>query len=351
MLLVARVPQNIVGWMFLAIGIFGGANSALDGYAGYALYTRPGVAGGVAAAWMLNWVWVPLVGVAGICFPLVFPDGHTLSSAWRRVLNAGVAITLIGTLVIAFRPGPLDPFEAIQNPLAWSGLPSNFVDAMLIPIPVLAAVALASQFVRYRRATADQRHQIKWVAMAAAILAVLFAAVTVAELRTTSAGFPQPLATAFFLSFAVLPVTTAIAVLRYRLYDVDAIINRMFVYVPLTAILAGLYVSMSGFLRAILTNLTDAGSEAAIAMSTLMIVAIFTPAKNQLQTIVDRRFKEAPDPQKALRGLTDQARSFADLADRKVLLLRYLDALTAAFNSSGASVELVDRSGASMRIE
>ncbi len=349
--LVAQARQNIIGWVLLALGLLGGGNIALDTYAGYALYTHPGLPGGLAAAWVFDWLWVPLIGVVAICFPLLFPDGRLLNDLWRRVLIGGAISTSIATVAIALRPGPLDPFDAIQNPLALDGLLVSLAEAALLPVPMVAAMAVASQFARYRRASNEQRHQIKWAALVAAFITFLFVVVTVVELRTTASDFPHWLATSFVLSMSALPLATAVAIFRYRLYDIDIILNRTLVYVPLTAGFAGLYVSMSGFLRAILTNLTDAGSEAAIAMSTLMIVAMLTPAKNKLQTIVDRRFKEAPDPQKALRGLTDQARSFADLADRKVLLPRYLDALTAAFNSSGVSVELVDRTGGFTRIE
>ncbi len=318
--LVAQARQNVIGWMLLALGLLGGGNIALDTYAGYALYTHPGLPGGVAAAWVFNWLWVPLVGVVAICFPLLFPDGRLLNDMWRRVLIGGALATGIATAAIALRPGPLDPFDTIQNPLALNGVPVSLTEAALLPVPLVAAIAVASQFARYRGASNEQRHQIKWAAMAAAIIALLFAAVTVVEIRTAAPQFPQWLATSFVLSMSALPLATAVTVFRYRLYDIDIILNRTLVYVPLTAGLAGLYVSMSGLLRTLLTNVTDAGSDAAIAMSTLMIVAILTPAKNKLQTIVDRRFKEAPDPQKALRGLTEQARSFADIADRRVLL-------------------------------
>lgn len=349
--LVAQARQNVIGWVLLALGLLGGGNIALDTYAGYALHTHPGLPAGVAAAWVFNWLWVPLIGVVAICFPLLFPDGRLLNDMWRRVLIGGALATSIATAAIALRSGPLDPFDTIQNPLALNWAPVDLMEGALLPVPVVAAVAVASQFVRYRRASNEQRHQIKWVALAAAFITFLFAVVTVVELRTDAPDFPHWLATSFVLSMSALPLATAVAIFRYRLYDIDIILNRTLVYVPLTAGLAGLYVSMSGLLRTILTDVTDAGSDAAVAMSTLMIVAILTPAKNKLQTIVDRRFKEAPDPQKALRGLTEQARSFADLADRRVLLPRYLDALTTAFNSSGASVELVGAGTSPTRLE
>ncbi len=349
--LVARARQNVIGWLLLALGLLGGSNIAFDTYAGYALYTHPGLPGGLAAAWVFNWLWVPLVAVVAICFPLLFPDGRLLNDMWRRVLIGGALAAAVATTAAALRPGPLDPFDTIQNPLGLNWAPVDLMEAALLPVPVVAAVAVASQFVRYRRASNEQRHQIKWVALAAAFITFLFAVVTVVELRTDAPDFPHWLATSFVLSMSALPLATAVAIFRYRLYDIDIILNRTLVYVPLTAGLAGLYVSMSGLLRTLLTNVTDAGSDAAIAMSTLMIVAILTPAKNKLQTIVDRRFKEAPDPQKALRGLTEQARSFADLADRRVLLPRYLEALTTAFNSSGASVELAGAATSPMRLE
>lgn len=343
MLLVVRLPRNIVGWVFIAIGLLGAMNSALDGYAGFALHTEPGLAGGVATAWVFHWLWVPLVSVTLVYFPLVFPDGRLLSPAWGRVSILGAFSTAFATAGVALRQGPLDPFATVVNPVGIQSLPIWLSDIAVLPVAVTAVFAVAGQFARFQRAEDVERHQIKWVAMAAAAIALLFIAVTFFEVRGSTGVFRQPLATALVLAIGLLPLSTAIAVLRYRLYDIDVIINRTFVYVPLTAGLAGLYVSMSGFLRAILTELTDAGSDVSVAISTLMIVAALTPAKNQLQAIVDRRFKEIPDPQKALRVLTDQTRSFADIADRSVLLPRYLEALTMAVGARGAALELSPR--------
>jgi hypothetical protein len=143
----------------------------------------------------------------------------------------------------------------------------------------------------------------------------------------------------------LLPVATGIAILRHNLYDIDRIINRTLVYVPLTAILAGLFVAVTGLIRTIFTDLTDAGSDAAIAISTLTVVAVLTPVKNQLQAFVDRHFKQQHDPQKALSELVGEGRLVARVLDEQRFVASMLEQITAAFQLKSAALELVSNDG------
>jgi hypothetical protein len=149
--------------------------------------------------------------------------------------------------------------------------------------------------------------------------------------------------------FALMGVTIAIgiSVLKYRLYDIDVIINRTLVYVPLTAILAGLYIASAGFFRVVLTRVTGASSEVAVALSTLGIVALLTPIKNQLQALVDRYFKAAPEPGKSLKKLIAETDSVLKVLDTDLFLRQFLQNATVALDAQGSAVQL---NGATQRV-
>jgi hypothetical protein len=131
-----------------------------------------------------------------------------------------------------------------------------------------------------------------------------------------------------------------VAVLKYRLYDIDILINRTLVYVPLTAIVAGLYVALTGLFRAVFTELTDTGSDAAIAISTLAVVAVLTPLKNQLQSLVDRHFKEQQDSMAGARRLATQARSLLEVLDARQFAETYLTELATGLNADGVRLDV-----------
>jgi hypothetical protein len=339
LLLGLRVPRNVLGLLFLALSCFGAVDFALEGYASYAVLTREGeLPGGAAAAWVFNWSWVPAVGLAGVYFPLLFPDGHVLSPGWRKVAYVGLPAILATIASLALRPGPLEEFPAVENPLGISWVPEFAPWFAIIVLFGCAILAAYSQFLRYRAAVEDERHQIRWVAAVAALVTATFVIAGLAEGPLNE--WALQLQTAFMLSIALLPIATGIAVLRYRLYDIDILINRTIVYVPLTALLAGLYIAVIGILRSFLEGTIDASSDVSIALSTLLVVALVTPLKNQFQAVVDRRFKEAPDPARELNRLREQARAYVDVADMDRFLSRYLDELVRTFGARGGSIEV-----------
>jgi hypothetical protein len=287
---------------------------------------------------MYNWTWIPLLTVAGVLLPLLFPTGRVLSPAWGKVAWLSIGAALLGITGQALTPGRLESFPLIENPLGMQGLPDGLEWVGLIALMGLALASGASQFLRYRRAASEERHQIKWFAFAAALVGCCFIVSGLAEGPLYE--LRQPIATTMLLSMSFVPIAAAIAVLRYRLYEIDFLINRTFVYVPLTALLAGVYVAMSGLLGGLLQEVTAQGSEASAAVSTLTVVALLTPLKNQFQAVVDRRFKEAPDPAKELNRLRDQARAYAEVADLDQFIEHYLEQLALAFGASGSKLRL-----------
>jgi hypothetical protein len=139
---------------------------------------------------------------------------------------------------------------------------------------------------------------------------------------------------------AGLPMAVGIAILRYRLYDIDWIISRTLVYVPLTALLAGVYIALTGVFRAVVSDSTGGNSDASVAFTTIVVVALLTPAKNYMQERVDKHFKESRDATRQLGKLGDEARTAAELVDRSLFLQRYLDSAVEALESSGGSLRL-----------
>ena len=286
-LIVVRLPRHPVGWLFLGLGVTLAAVFALSGWADYALITKRGsAAGGAAAVWMLSWLFlVPLVTAPTLLF-LLFPTGRPLSRRWGVLLRLAAGAALVSMLGIAFRPGDLAYDPPVANPLAIGGAPGRVLEVAATAGQVAAIVVLLGSAlgmaVRFRRARGDERMQLKWLAFAAALVAVAF---------PVAAGGPSDGLVAdllwlnALLAFMSLPLAAGIAILRHRLYDIDVVIRRTLVYGGLTAALAGTYLGL-----VLLSGLAVGDSDLAVAASTLVVAALARPALARIQSAVDRRF-------------------------------------------------------------
>jgi hypothetical protein len=323
--------------------------SVAEAYVEYDLLVDPDALPAVdMVAWMGNWLglWVILTPLT-VLF-LIVPEGHLLSPRWGWVFLFDVSVLVLLTVVQMFLPGPMEEYaEQIDNPLGVDALDPalqalEFIGfVLLLPAIGLSGAALV---VRFRRSQGRERLQLKWlVAAAVAALAIFLASWVIGFFGPDVWGY-TPL-----LAMSLLPIAIGIAILRHNLYGIDRIISRTLVYVPLTAILAGLFVSITGLIRTIFTDLTHAGSDAAIAISTLAVVAGLTPVKNQLQAFVDRHFKEQHDPEKALRALVDEGRRIARVMDRSTYIDSVLEETLSAYELNGASVELTSGNGTHQR--
>jgi hypothetical protein len=337
-----RRPRNVIGWTLLLAGVVMLVGLLLHAYADIALLAKPGegLPAGMAAFAIADGSWTALM--AGVFTLLVrFPSGEVPSSRWRIVSWAVLAAFGLVWIGIAVSPSSsfIAPYDAFESPLALYDDPGAITLVYILVVPCLIMVALAAfQLVlRFRRSRGAEREQYKWLAFSAAVLVVTLP-------LSASAGFGiLPAAEHLFvLALIALPVSVGIAVLRYRLYEIDRIINRTLVYAPLTAILAGLFVAVTGLLRAIFTSVTDMGSDGAVAFSTLAVVAALTPVKNRLQALVDARFKDPQDTLKALKQLQDEGRLVARVLDRDSYIVSLLGEIATAFELEAASVELVD---------
>jgi hypothetical protein len=309
----SRIPDNAVGWVLLAMGVGLGVSSTGTAYGALGLLTEHGpLPYDDLAVWLGEWMFVPAVygGVASLLY--LFPDGHFLSHRWRWAGIVSGVIVLAATAADAFAPGALEDVP-IENPVAASGWLADLVQTIQGPVNVLAlplfGCAIASLVVRFRRSTGIARQQLKWISTALILVGLSLG---------LTAGLPVFGSATFFLALfalAAMPVATGVAMLRYRLYDIDVVINRALVYGALTAVLASVYLGAVLLLGFVLNPLVG-GSGLSIAASTLTVAALFRPARARVQETVDRRFfRRKYDASRTLDRFGSHLRDRVDLTD------------------------------------
>jgi signal transduction histidine kinase len=310
-IIATRRPGNAVGWLCCAAGVGSGVVAWTGQYSRYALVTRPDVLpGGVVMLWLNSGVWVPPAAVAAVFLPLLFPNGRLPSTRWRSLVWLAASGTALLAASIALGPATIGNggLEA-RNPFIL-GDAKVLLDVMnglgiLLMLASLAG-AVAAQVVRFRRARGEERQQIKWVAYATALL--VGAIVTPGALDPSSVG-EDTLLSGILLSVAYpsLPVAVGMAVLRYRLYDIDVFINRTLVYGALTGCIVGLYVFVVGYLGVIFR----AGSNLLISLvATGLVAMLFAPLREWLQRGVNRlMYGERDEPYRVISRLGERLES------------------------------------------
>jgi hypothetical protein len=322
LLIATRQPRNPIGWVFLAVGIVSSLQRWGLEYAVFDLIAnRASLPGARTAAWLAGWLWVPLVGLVGIFVPALFPGGGFLSRRWRVLGWLGGTAIVLTSFGVATIPGPMDSAGGIDNPFGiveGIDLQALFFTTLLAPSLIAAAISLV---VRFRRSGETERAQIKWLAYAAGLLALYLAA----------GGFVYPSASRSSLSFQVLsnltvlalgavPVAVGVAILKYRLYDIDRLINRTLVYGALTALLAVTYLALVVFLQGVIPGAGD--SDLIIAGSTLAVAALFRPLRARLQGFIDRRFYRSKyDAQRTLEAFSAHLRDEVELKHLQAKLI------------------------------
>ena len=292
-----RRPENRIGWLFCAIAAFFAAEALIDEYVIASTFV---VAGGLPAttflAWTLEWLWVPPLGIALIFLPLLFPDGHLLSPRWRFVAALGIVAIVGFSLAAAFIPGPIQQATFLDNPYPITGLDvAGYGTVVFGPVSLVLtttiALSVGSLVVRFRRASTEARQQIKWFALAALVAGAVFALyITVSAVFLTSAT--KVLEIVVVVSLMGLPAAAGMAILRYRLYDIDRIISRTLGYILLTAILFATFAVATVALEGVISPITG-GDSLAVAASTLFVAALVAPIRSRVQHAVDRRFNRA----------------------------------------------------------
>lgn len=285
LLVTRQQPRNLVGWVMLAGGPALGAV-----FVGYVIGLASLETDPAAGAWfaLLGVVgFGPALFLLGSALPSVFPDGRPLPGWPMRGLRLAGAGILIGSVLAAVAPGPVEVGIDVANPLGVSALPAatrdvaNGVTALALVLGVV--VGVATLLVRFRQSAAEARHQLKWFLFAVAIWAVVLP-ISLAIGENWSAAVA-------LLVLTLVPAAVVVAIRRYRLYEIDVLINRTLVYVPLVGIVAGLYAALVALLQRSFTALTGDTSDAAAIISALVLAAVFTPIRNAIQAAVDGRFK------------------------------------------------------------
>ncbi len=285
--------SNLVGWLFCATGLVFAVVHFASEYAIYALLAAPGsLPAGEAAAWISSWLWVVQLSLVAFLF-LLFPTGGLPGSRWRWFARLTVLSVLVGAVMLAFSPGPIIVIGSIQNPLGVEGLPNvyGFVFRLVeLVMDGLIFVAVISLFIRLRRARQVERQQIKWFVYATA-LTLSGAILTYPVSNAIGSVWLKWIAfVPLIVGVLAIPISMGIAILRYRLYEIDLIINRTLVYGSLTGLLALVYLGSVTALQYLFSLLTGQGNTLAIVASTLAIAALFMPLRRRIQGFIDRRF-------------------------------------------------------------
>ena len=311
-LLVAKRPDNLVGWIMGAAALIVGIFPASETYAAYVMTTRGRPdALAVFGAWANGWYWYVLLALVFCYLPLLFPDGRLLSRRWLPVAvlpAVGIAGAMVlGTLVETFRGQTFD--YRIENPIGIEGL-ANVEELPVFIVfggfyAIGAVGAIASLALRFRRSRGTERQQLKWFLFATAPTLTILLEYYLPE-------FILSLAFAWLL--LGLPAAIGIAVLRYRLYNIDLVINRTLVYAALTISLSLVYLGSVAGLQRLLSPVVGEGNQLAVVASTLLIAALFQPLRRRVQSFIDRRFyRRKYDAGRVLADFSGRLRDETDL--------------------------------------
>jgi hypothetical protein len=264
----------------------------------------------VIAAWIGTWIWLPSVTLTITFLLLLFPHGRLLSPRWRPVAWLAAAVTVAGTALLAVVPWELlNPGIPAENPLGVEGLrylgiaPPAPIFLLGIPTTILSVISLV---LRFRRSRGEERQQLKWFVYAGVlVVAALFVPLLLPGVASTLLQL---------LVMPALPIAAGVAILRYRLYDIDRIINRTLVYGALTAILALIYLGSVVVLRGLVFGFTGGSSQLVVVASTLAVAALFSPLRRRIQGFIDRRFyRRKYDARKTLEAFSAKLRDETDL--------------------------------------
>ncbi len=321
-LIVSRQPHNRVGWLLIAlgvcyllIGLFGELTVAMN------LTAQSVMAGGQLVAWVSNWIWVLSYSLLILMLAL-FPGGHFLSRRWTVAIGLPLVVFTANLLVAAGIEQTLSSAYQVLNPFVASH-PEALYSALFatgVPLMVIALmIVLGETVVRFRRAGQEERQQIKWLLIGlAATAAMVVIGLTLVFAADIAVG------ASLVNAAPLLPVLAiGVAMLRYRLYDVDLVIRRTLAYTVITAVLLLVYFGSVTLLTSVFSRVTGQQSALAIVISTLVIAALFNPLRRRVQDWIDRRFfRRKYNAQQVLAQFALTARDETDLDALTTELLR-----------------------------
>jgi hypothetical protein len=304
----------------MAVGIAVNLTAFADAYFAGGPAGPGSLPGAKVAAWYGDWSWVLFIGLIGVFFVLLFPDGHLPSPRWRWLAHAGVLTIAAGIAGTGFGPGTLEETPMVRsNPFGVQGAEAvtGALQAANVALPVCILLAAASIVVRYPRARGTERLQLTWFAFSVCVAGVWFAAAAFQQGDSLLVGILQDISIALW---SLLPIAAGIAIFKYRLYEIDRIINKTLVYGVLTTILLAGYVGSLLVLQNLLPISND--SPVAVAVSTPAMAAVFGPLRKRIQSVVDRRFdRDRYDAVRTLDRFGARLRRETDLDDLTADLL------------------------------
>jgi len=321
-LIISTHRTHPIGWMFCGAAVSFGFSFFAREYAIQALVVAPGTLPfGQAMAWFGFWADMPGIAVIALFLPLLFPDGRLPSPPWKLAAYFAGANVVLAVVLTMLAPATYADagYASVRNPIGLDQYAAAFdtIAAILQPLLlVLVVISAAALFDRLRRAGADERQQLKWFAFAGGLVLLSFLIQAASRFAPSLAGPAELFAT---LAVTALPVAVGVAILRYRLYDIDLIINRTLVYVLLSAVLAGVYTAVVALFQRMFVALSGQGSDLAIVMTLFVLATVFTPIKNTLQERVDRRIKPTSARTIAHATSIDDLLMLSELHDRGVL--------------------------------
>jgi hypothetical protein len=335
-LIVWRRPGNAVGWVVAAVAITGAITTFAAQYAIRWRAVPIDFPAGIWIAWLDQWLFFAEFLLLAGFVPLIFPTGRPLTPRWRPALVLMALATLAMSANGALTAGPMDGLAGRDNPAGL--IPAPLAGLLFGPVVALffgvVLLAVASLIVRFRRATGVERQQLKWLVYAVALVVLFVFTNSLAFLTGRASDLTGA---ASILSLALIPLAIGVAMLRYRLYEIDVLINRTIVYAALSAVLVAAYVTGVAGFQFLLSPFTS-GSPIAVAVSTLAVVALFQPLRRVIQAAVDRRFFRAKYD--AARTLDAFAVRLRDEVDLEALRAELLDVVGQTIQPAHASLWL-----------
>lgn len=334
----ARRSRNPIGWILLGSGLLLAVNFPLDVFARAAAagFADPGL--GRWTAWANPLTFIPFFGTLLVFLPLLFPDGRLLSPRWRVVAWVSGGAMAAWMLAEALRPGQLaDHYPGLENPLPitppeWLVRALEIIGGPLLFGPIIIAVGV-NVVVRFRRSSGAARQQYKWVALPAALL-IIFIPLNDLWFRDASGVLRVVADIVFVVALGGLPVGVGLAVMRYRLYDIDRLVSRTVTYALVVGVLAAVFAALTIALPQAVGLPEE--NPLLVAVATLTAAALFNPTRRRLRGWVDRRFNRSRyDAQREVERLAERLRTDLEIED---VAGEMLDVVAKTIEPSTASV-------------
>src|SRR5918993_941711 len=284
----SRLPESPIGWLFCGIALSFAVVHFSAEYAAYDLLAPSrSLPGGEAFAWLTSWVGIFGLGLV-VFLDLLFPNGRLPSARWRWFARFTALALLPAAILAALSPG-LITSSTLHNPLGIEGLPNATMPVQAF-MYALVVVGVSSMLARLRHAGRIERQQIEWFAYATAVVisGVILKNIVYPTVGVMWVWWGGLILTA--VGVVGSPISMSVAIFRYRLYQIDIIINRTLVYGLLTATLVALYLGVIVVLQSFFVILIGEKSTLAVVASTLVIAALFNPLRRRIQSFIDRRF-------------------------------------------------------------